>query len=373
MLALPAVPKPEKALPIVPPADSQQDSALNPQAATLAASDPAVGAGAVRSRLQNLRAILTARKADTQQTDAVHIQPPTQQLQQDDIAELSSSAPPSMPTAAKVQDTPQAAAQAEFGAAEAASTSILPAADPGRPVLQSIRSIASRLPSFNRLHSLLADPEKLPLGPLQPSALRDDGAQPSTESAPANGLQEAPQPQESEGLQAKPGSRMWGLQDRVQGVWLGASNRVKALRALLPAYPAYVHIGSHQILLPASPAMSKALKDAQQQGLAEERQQALNMHRMSAYRSRAIAICRCAAASSLKPVTCLIWLAAFRALSVNYMQMLAHSWQPGISRGRSSSPARLGFTIAKMVCKCLPVCVKANSYVWWCCVCPSAC
>ena len=313
MLALPAVPKPEKAMPPAPPAISQQDSTLKPEASMPAASDPAVGTGAVRSRLQNLRAILTARKADTQQADAVLTQPPPQQVQQGDTAELSSSTPPSVPTAAaKVQDTSQTAAQAEFGTAEAASTNVLSAADPGRPVLRSIRSIASRLPSFNRLQSLPASPEKLPLGPLQPGALRDDGAQPSPESAPANGSQEALQPQESEAAQAKQGSRMWDLQDRVQGAWLGASNRVKALRSLLPAYPAYVHIGSHQILLPASPAMSKALQAAQQQGLAEERQQALNMHRMSAYRGRAIAICRFAASS-------VCWLAACRVLFVCHM------------------------------------------------------
>ena len=304
MLALPASPKPEKTLPQPPDANPQSDSAFKPEEASSAASDPAVSTRTVRSRLQNLRAILTARKADTQQADVVSTQPAPQQVQQGDTAELSSSAVPSVPTAdaTKVQNTAQAAAQAESGThegstAEAARMSVLVAEIFHRPVLRSFRSIVSRLPGFHRSQSLLESPEKLPLGPLRPGASR---AQPSTESAPANGLQEEPQPLESHNLDAKQGSRMRGLQSTVQGVWLGASNRVKALRSLLPAYPAYVHIGSHQILLPASPAMSKALKDAQQQGLAEERQQALNMHRMSAYRGRAIAICRCEA-NSLEP------------------------------------------------------------------------
>ena len=294
MLALPAVPKPEKALPPALDANSQQDTTLQAQAAK-SASDPAVGAGAVRSRLQNLRAILTARKADTQQADAFLTQPAPQQVRRDATAKSSSSTPPSVPTAdaTQVQGTAQAAAQAgsntcEGSRAEAASTSVLSPEGSPRPVLPSLRSIASRLP----------------LGPLQTGALRDVHAHSSTDSTPANGSQEELQPLDSQTSEAKQGPRMWGLQSRVQGVWLGASNRAKALRSLLPAYPAYVHIGSHQILLPASPAMSKALKDAQQQGLAEERQQALIMHRMSAYRGRAIAICRCAACS-LRPATCL--------------------------------------------------------------------
>lgn len=307
MLALPAVPKPEKTLPQAPDANPQENSALKPEAARSAASDPAVGAETVRSRLQNLRAILTAQKADTQLADAGPTQPAPQQAQRDHTAELSSSAAPSVPTAnaTKAQNAALAAAQAESDTyegprARTGSTSVLPAKMFQKPVLQSIRRVASRLPSFNTSHFLPDAAENLPQEPLQPGPLHADRAQPSTESASANGFQEELQPLEAQTSEAKQGSRMRGLQSRVQGVWLGASNRVKALRSLLPAYPAYVHIGSHQILLPASPAMSKALKDAQQQGLAEERQQALNMHRMSAYRGRAIAICRCAA-SSLKP------------------------------------------------------------------------
>lgn len=315
MLAVPAVPKPEKASPPAPNASPQQDAALQSQAAKSAAADLAVNAGAVRSRLQNLRAILSGRKADTLQADAFLTRPAPQQVQRDDTAELSSTAPPSVPTAdaTNVENIGHAAAQAESDThegseAEAANTSVLSAESSHRPVLRSICSIASRLPSFNRSQSLLDSPEKLLIGLLQPGALRDDCVQLSTDSEPANSSQEEPQPLDSQTSEAKQGSRMQSLQNRVQGVWLGASNRVKALRSLLPAYPAYVHIGSHQILLPASPAMSKALKDAQQQGLAEERQQALIMHRMSAYRGRAIAICRCAA-SSLRPVTCWCWLA----------------------------------------------------------------
>lgn len=296
MLALPAVPKPEKILPADARPQQQEDSGLGPETVKSAASHQAVGPGAVGSRLQNLRAILTARKADIQQVDAVFIQPAPQQTQQDGNAELSISAAPPVASAdaTKVQDTPQASAQAESKAsADAASTIDLPAERPRRPVLQSIRSIAGRLPSFTRSQSLPDSAESSLTRQLQPEALR----------TPANGSQEELQPLDPQAQEAHQGSRMWGLQGRVQEVWLGASNRVKALRSLLPAYPAYVHIGSHQILLPASPAMSKALKDAQQQGLAEERQQALNMHRMSAYRGRAIAICRWSA-SALRPAVC---------------------------------------------------------------------
>lgn len=303
MLALPAVAKPEKVM----PADArpqQEDSVLGPETVKSAASHQTVGAGAVRSRLQNLRAILTARRADTQQVDAVLTQSASPQTQQDDNAEASSNAAPSVAAAdaANVQDTAQPSAQAESNAsadlrADAASTVALPAERSGRPVLQNIRSIATRLPSFRRSQSLPDSAGKSLTKHLQPDALRDDPAQLSTESAAVSASQEELQPLDSQPPEEQQGSRMWGLQDRVQGFWLGASNRVRALRSLLPAYPAYVHIGSHQILLPASPAMSKALKDAQQQGLAEERQQALNMHRMSAYRGRAIAICRWSASA----------------------------------------------------------------------------
>lgn len=301
MLALPAVPKPEKVLPAdaTPQQKDLTVSGLGPETVKSAASQEAAGTGAVRSRLQNLRAILTARRADIQQVDAALTQRASQQTQQDDNAELSSSTAPPVAAAdaIKVQDTAQPSAQAESNAsadlpADAASTSVLPAERPGRPVLQGIRSIASRLPSFTRSQSLPDSAAEPLTRQLQPDALCGDPAQLNTEGTPANGSQEELQPLNSQAPEAQQGSRMWGLQDRVQGVWLGASNRVKALRSLLPAYPAYVHIGSHQILLPASPAMSKAMKDAQQQGLAEERQQALNMHRMSAYRGRAIAICR---------------------------------------------------------------------------------
>jgi hypothetical protein len=126
----------------------------------------------------------------------------------------------------------------------------------------------------------------------------DPGTHPNSDSSPclaqaasADELDSAQQQQQVS--DTKQSSALWGL-NRVQGAWEGASSRVKAMRALLPAYPAYVHIGSHQILLPASPAMTEAVKSAQQKGLAEERQQALIMHRMSAYRGRAIAICRSA-------------------------------------------------------------------------------
>lgn len=70
------------------------------------------------------------------------------------------------------------------------------------------------------------------------------------------------------------------------------SGRVRALTAWLPSYPTYVHIGSHQILLPASPALTQAVESAQQPGPAEQQRQALIMHSMAAYRGRALAICR---------------------------------------------------------------------------------
>ncbi|KAA6420193.1 MAG: hypothetical protein FRX49_09856, partial [Trebouxia sp. A1-2] len=159
-------------------------------------------------------------------------------------------------------------------------------AESGKPVFQGIRSFTSRLPGVNR-----AQP-----GTLSPALPPDPGTQPNADSHPA-----LAQPASADELDlahqqqqvpdTKQPSALWGL-NRVQGAWEGASSRVKAMRALLPAYPAYAHIGSHQILLPASPAMTEAVKSAQQKGLAEERQQALIMHRMSAYRGRAIAICR---------------------------------------------------------------------------------
>lgn len=145
----------------------------------------------------------------------------------------------------------------------------------GRPLLQRIRSFTGRPP----LPGTQPDPAPC----LPPARASSDVT-----------LDSAQQQQEQHAPEAKQPSRLWGLNSRVQGAWQGASSRVSAMRALLPAYPAYVHIGSHQILLPASPAMTEALKTAQQKGVAEERQLALLMHRMSAYRNRAVAICRSA-------------------------------------------------------------------------------
>ena len=164
-------------------------------------------------------------------------------------------------------------------------------AESGKPLFQGIRSFTSRLPGLNR-----SQPDTLSQA-LPP----DPGTHPNANSSPSllqaastDELDSAPQQQQQQGgSDTKQPSTLWGL-SRVQGAWEGASSRVKAMRALLPAYPAYVHIGSHQILLPASPAMTEAVKSAQQKGMAEERQQALIMHRMSAYRGRAIAICRSA-------------------------------------------------------------------------------
>ena len=87
-------------------------------------------------------------------------------------------------------------------------------------------------------------------------------------------------------------SSQLGLQ--VSSAFQGAGSRVRAVAALLPSYPTYVHIGSHQILLPASPALTEAVQSAQQQGPAEQQRQALLMHSMAAYRGRALAICRLA-------------------------------------------------------------------------------
>ncbi|KAL0042211.1 hypothetical protein WJX77_006257 [Trebouxia sp. C0004] len=158
-------------------------------------------------------------------------------------------------------------------------------AESGKPLLQGIRSFTSRLPGLNRSHP----------GTLSQALPPDSGTHPNSDSssclAQAASADELDSAQQQQQQVPKQPSTLWGL-DRVQGAWEGASSRLKAMRALLPAYPAYVHIGSHQILLPASPAMTEAVKSAQQKGLAEEGQQALIMHRMSAYRGRAIAICR---------------------------------------------------------------------------------
>lgn len=161
-------------------------------------------------------------------------------------------------------------------------------AESGKPLFQGIRSFTSRLPGLSRSQP----------GTVSQALAPDPGTHPNSDSSPclaqaasADELDSAQQQQQVS--DTKQSSALWGL-NRVQGAWEGASSRVKAMTALLPAYPAYVHIGSHQILLPASPAMTEAVKSAQQKGLAEERQQALIMHRMSAYRGRAIAICRSA-------------------------------------------------------------------------------
>jgi len=162
-------------------------------------------------------------------------------------------------------------------------------AESGKPLFQGIRSFTSRLPGMNKSQP----------GTLSQALPPNSGTHPNSDSSPylaqaASAVEPDSAPQQQQGgLDTKQPSTLWGL-NRVQGAWEGASSRVKAMRALLPAYPAYVHIGSHQILLPASPAMTEAVKSAQQKGLAEERQQALIMHRMSAYRGRAIAICRSA-------------------------------------------------------------------------------
>lgn len=69
-------------------------------------------------------------------------------------------------------------------------------------------------------------------------------------------------------------------------------NTSSGLGALTAMFPSYVHIGSHQILLPASPALTQAVQSAQQQDPVEQQRQALLMHSMAAYRGRALAICR---------------------------------------------------------------------------------
>lgn len=172
----------------------------------------------------------------------------------------------------------------------------------GKPVLQGIRSFTNRLPGFSRAQPVSGSTEQRPSSQSLPSALcagqssqpSADADQTSMTSGAASFAADELTSEQRQVTEANQGSRLWGLNNRVQGAWEGASSRVNAMRALLPAYPAYVHIGSHQILLPASPAMTEALKSAQQKGLAEERQQALIMHRMSAYRGRALAICRSA-------------------------------------------------------------------------------
>ncbi len=190
-------------------------------------------------------------------------------------------------------------------------------AQSGKPLFQGIRSFTSRLPGLNR-------PQP---GTLSQALPPDPGTHPNPDSSPclaqaasADESVSAPQQHQQGGSDTKQPSTLWGL-NRVQGAWEGASSRVKAMRALLPAYPAYVHIGSHQILLPASPAMTEAVKSAQQKGLAEERQQALIMHRMSAYRGRAIAICRSALSLAAFSVTC----CAVHACCIAYLHCLSGS------------------------------------------------
>lgn len=309
MLALPAVPSPERAEASPQAADGKhhKEGAVGPDLASRPpASVPTDGTATVRSRLQNLRAILTARNATTQQEDGAHTEQPPREDDGDRV-KLSSAALCRPAADAKADNLAQTEAQAEHDRhdilhSDSAGMNLAPAESPGRPVLQRIRNAASMLPGLNRTQSLPDSVVQSPNGQVQPAASCHGPALPSTESAPVTKSQEEPDSQESQASEAKLGSSLWGLQNRVQGLWLGASNRVQGLRSLLPAVPAYVHIGSHQILLPASPAVSGALKDAQKQGLAEERQQTLNMHRMSAYRGRAIAICRSERSSHLQDV-----------------------------------------------------------------------
>ena len=230
------------------------------------------------SRLQGLRDVLAAPwqpKQQQQQQEQLH-STPMQDLTSAPDGQLSDDSAWSTQAhqmyAGGSDDVPRSETQA------------------GRPVLQGFRSFTNRLPGFKTAQ---APPDKalasrlLPADP--PSTEPTAG---SDQTANAGGLTSEQQP----ATEARPGSRLY---NRVQGAWEGASSRAKAMRALLPAYPAYVHIGSHQILLPASPAMTAAVRSAQQKGLAEEQQQALIMHRMSAYRGRAIAICRSAHESIL--------------------------------------------------------------------------
>ena len=304
MLAVPAASSPRQTAALDQAADTDlEHQQQQPQADTLGLNDatslmlaPDSATGKLRNRLQNLRAILTDRKPCSQELDvAPQPQPHRQPCAQAD----DSSAAASGASAQGKDKTLAAAPPASSKLANAESEAIM--ADPAtkqaeRQFMQGIRNFATRLPGLSKLQPMSDNALQSPIGSMQGTASAIDADQPSklqpdnADQPSKNGADNA-----DEQLQQQT-SRLHGLQNRMQGVWGGASSRVKALRALLPAYPAYAHIGSYQILLPASPAMSDALKDAQQQGLPQESQQALIMHRMSAYRGRAIAICRCAAA-----------------------------------------------------------------------------
>ena len=305
MLALPAVPTPEQAATLQQRAnaDSEQKQQQQADASDLTGTKPIASAaasssGAVRNRLQNLRAILTAHKPSGQMLHSAVTQPENQQPHagSDEISadSLNAAADASYGQNAKHTEAHAVSDKPADPSTETARSD-LSAERSSSSLMQSMRGFTRRLPGSNRTQPVPDSTLQSPVNDAQAAALSEDGAaQSSKEGAGADKSQQQQQQpqQEAEGSDTGQASRLRRLQNRVQGVWEGASSRAKAMRALLPAYPAYVHIGSHQILLPASPAMSEALKDAQQEGLAEERQQALIMHRMSAYRGRAAAICR---------------------------------------------------------------------------------
>lgn len=235
------------------------------------------------SRLQGLRDALAAPWQ------------PKQQQQQQQQEQLHSTPMQDLTSAPDGQLSDDSASSTQAHQMHAGGSDDMPQSErqAGRPLLQGFRSFTNRLPGFKTAQ---APPDKAlasRLPPPDPPSTEPTAG--SDQTANADGLTSEQQP----ATEARPGSRLWRLNNRVQGAWEGASSRAKAMRALLPAYPAYVHIGSHQILLPASPAMTAAVRSAQQKGLAEEQQQALIMHRMSAYRGRAIAICRSAHESVL--------------------------------------------------------------------------
>lgn len=201
------------------------------------------------------------------------------------------SAMPQAPVTEHTGRTTDAVADADIPASAAAAP---PVADKGvaldaavpQPV-SLLRSFSQKLPSL----SWKAFPTFEPATKLShPSSPQSNTDKPVYTPEKLDELSsDADTSQQTHGQQPSAWQRIGSqLQQAVQG----AGSRVKAVASFLPSYTAYVHIGSHQILLPAAPALTQAVQSAQQQGSAEQQQQALLMHSMAAYRGRALAICR---------------------------------------------------------------------------------
>lgn len=192
--------------------------------------------------------------------------------------------------------------------ADSTVASAAPEADIGLPLDAAVqqpasllRSWSEKLPFFSRQAptSPAADPVKQGRSTLVSATPKATSPEVPTAELPTSltakdGSAAAAEPTGESVQQSSPTWRRLGSQLGLQinsAVQI-TSGRVRALTAWLPTYPTYVHIGSHQILLPASPALTQAVESAQQPGPAEQQRQALMMHSMAAYRGRALAICR---------------------------------------------------------------------------------